>query len=138
MSLQGIAASWGNVGYMGVPICLAAFGDFAGQFAIAAPPEDDQRNVEQERDDEHIVRMAVLPDERAERADHGAGAGACEQDDRCHHDAAHDDIAAGGLCDGIGCGLFPLDDNASWEKNAAILRGLDKIRQRLRLLDKSK
>src|SRR6476646_1884365 len=26
MSLQGIAASWGNVGYMGVPLCLAAFG----------------------------------------------------------------------------------------------------------------
>jgi predicted permease len=27
MSLQGMAASWGNVGYMGVPICLAAFGE---------------------------------------------------------------------------------------------------------------
>jgi hypothetical protein len=27
MSLQGIASSWGNVGYMGVPLCLAAFGD---------------------------------------------------------------------------------------------------------------
>jgi len=27
MSLQGIAASWGNVGYMGVSICIAAFGD---------------------------------------------------------------------------------------------------------------
>lgn len=26
MSLQGIAACWGNVGYMGVPLCLAAFG----------------------------------------------------------------------------------------------------------------
>jgi malonate transporter len=26
MSLQGIAASWGNVGYMGVPLCLAAYG----------------------------------------------------------------------------------------------------------------
>ena len=26
MSLQGIAASWGNVGYMGIPLCLAAFG----------------------------------------------------------------------------------------------------------------
>ena len=25
MSLQGIASSWGNVGYMGVPLCLAAF-----------------------------------------------------------------------------------------------------------------
>jgi predicted permease len=27
MSLQAIASSWGNVGYMGVPISLAAFGD---------------------------------------------------------------------------------------------------------------
>ena len=27
MSLQGVAASWGNAGYMGVPPCLAAFGD---------------------------------------------------------------------------------------------------------------
>jgi hypothetical protein len=25
--LQGTAASWGNVGYMGVPLCLAAFGE---------------------------------------------------------------------------------------------------------------
>jgi malonate transporter len=27
MSLQGIASSWGNVGYMGVPLCIAAFGE---------------------------------------------------------------------------------------------------------------
>lgn len=27
MSLQGIASSWGNVGYMGIPLCIAAFGD---------------------------------------------------------------------------------------------------------------
>ena len=27
MSLQGIASSWGNVGYMGVPLSLAAFGE---------------------------------------------------------------------------------------------------------------
>ena len=27
MSLQGIASGWGNVGYMDVPLCLAAFGD---------------------------------------------------------------------------------------------------------------
>ena len=27
MSLQGIASSWGNVGYMGVPLCLTAFGE---------------------------------------------------------------------------------------------------------------
>jgi predicted permease len=27
MSLQGVASSWGNVAYMGIPLCLAAFGD---------------------------------------------------------------------------------------------------------------
>lgn len=27
MSLQGVASSWGNVGYMGIPLCLAAFGE---------------------------------------------------------------------------------------------------------------
>ncbi|HWC90306.1 MAG TPA: AEC family transporter [Pirellulales bacterium] len=32
MSLQAIGASWGNVGYMGVPICIAAFGD------VSLPP----------------------------------------------------------------------------------------------------
>jgi malonate transporter len=27
MSLQGVASSWGNVAYMGVPLCLGAFGE---------------------------------------------------------------------------------------------------------------
>ncbi|QWE15984.1 UDP-3-O-(3-hydroxymyristoyl)glucosamine N-acyltransferase [Polynucleobacter sp. AP-Nino-20-G2] len=35
-------------------------------------------------------------------------------------------------------GVYPSMPHGAWEKNAAILRGLDKIRQRLRLLDKSK
>ena len=35
-------------------------------------------------------------------------------------------------------GIYPSMLHAAWEKNAAILRGLDKIRQRLRLLDKRK
>jgi UDP-3-O-[3-hydroxymyristoyl] glucosamine N-acyltransferase len=35
-------------------------------------------------------------------------------------------------------GIYPSMPHSAWEKNAAILRGLDKIRQRLRLLDKSK
>jgi UDP-3-O-[3-hydroxymyristoyl] glucosamine N-acyltransferase len=34
-------------------------------------------------------------------------------------------------------GVYPSMPHSAWEKNAAILRGLDKIRQRLRLLDKS-
>ena len=33
-------------------------------------------------------------------------------------------------------GLFPFDDNASWEKNAASLRQLHKLRDRLRALEK--
>ena len=35
-------------------------------------------------------------------------------------------------------GVYPSMLHSAWEKNAAILRGLDKIRQRLRLLDKGK
>jgi UDP-3-O-[3-hydroxymyristoyl] glucosamine N-acyltransferase len=35
-------------------------------------------------------------------------------------------------------GIYPSMPHSAWEKNAAILRGLDKIRQRLRLLDKGK
>jgi len=33
-------------------------------------------------------------------------------------------------------GLFPIDDNASWEKNAATLRQLHSLRDRLRALEK--
>ncbi|MFN0185612.1 MAG: UDP-3-O-(3-hydroxymyristoyl)glucosamine N-acyltransferase, partial [Aquabacterium sp.] len=33
-------------------------------------------------------------------------------------------------------GLFPFDDNASWEKNAATLRQLYSLRDRLRALEK--
>ncbi|MCU0927614.1 MAG: UDP-3-O-(3-hydroxymyristoyl)glucosamine N-acyltransferase [Burkholderiaceae bacterium] len=33
-------------------------------------------------------------------------------------------------------GVFPLDDNASWEKNAATLRQLHRLRERLRELEK--
>jgi UDP-3-O-[3-hydroxymyristoyl] glucosamine N-acyltransferase len=35
-------------------------------------------------------------------------------------------------------GIYPSMPHSAWEKNAAILRGLDKIRQRLRLLDRGK
>ena len=34
-------------------------------------------------------------------------------------------------------GVYPSMLHSAWEKNAAIVRGLDKIRQRLRLLDKN-
>ena len=33
-------------------------------------------------------------------------------------------------------GMFPIDDNASWEKNAATLRQLHALRERLRTLEK--
>jgi len=34
-------------------------------------------------------------------------------------------------------GVFPLDDNASWEKNAATLRQLHRLRERIKTLEKS-
>jgi UDP-3-O-[3-hydroxymyristoyl] glucosamine N-acyltransferase len=32
-------------------------------------------------------------------------------------------------------GLFPIDDNASWEKNAASLKQLHKLRERVKALE---
>jgi len=37
---------------------------------------------------------------------------------------------------GLYSGIFPIDDNASWEKNAATLRQLHALRDRLRALEK--
>jgi len=34
-------------------------------------------------------------------------------------------------------GVFPIDDNASWEKNAATLRQLHRLRDRIRALEHS-
>lgn len=39
---------------------------------------------------------------------------------------------------GIYTGFFPIDDNAAWEKNAASLRQLNKIRERVRALERDK
>ena len=38
---------------------------------------------------------------------------------------------------GLYSGSFPIDDNASWEKNAATLRQLHSLRERLRALEKN-
>jgi UDP-3-O-[3-hydroxymyristoyl] glucosamine N-acyltransferase len=37
---------------------------------------------------------------------------------------------------GLYSGIFPIDDNASWEKNAATLRNLHSLRERVRALEK--
>jgi len=37
---------------------------------------------------------------------------------------------------GVYSGTFPMDDNAAWEKNAATLRQLHSLRERLRALEK--
>jgi len=37
---------------------------------------------------------------------------------------------------GLYSGAFPIDDNANWEKNAATLRQLYALRQRLKALEK--
>ncbi|KQW36681.1 UDP-3-O-(3-hydroxymyristoyl)glucosamine N-acyltransferase [Rhizobacter sp. Root404] len=34
-------------------------------------------------------------------------------------------------------GVFPIDDNAAWEKNAATLRNLHRLRERVRLLERA-
>jgi UDP-3-O-[3-hydroxymyristoyl] glucosamine N-acyltransferase len=34
-------------------------------------------------------------------------------------------------------GLFPIDDNAAWEKNAATLKQLHRLRDRLKALEKA-
>ena len=34
-------------------------------------------------------------------------------------------------------GVFPIDDNAAWEKNAATLRNLHRLRERVRMLEKA-
>jgi UDP-3-O-[3-hydroxymyristoyl] glucosamine N-acyltransferase len=34
-------------------------------------------------------------------------------------------------------GVFPLDDNAAWEKNAATLRQLHRLRDRIKTLEKT-
>jgi UDP-3-O-[3-hydroxymyristoyl] glucosamine N-acyltransferase len=39
---------------------------------------------------------------------------------------------------GLYSGVFPLDDNASWEKNAATLKQLHTLRDRLRALEKQR
>jgi UDP-3-O-[3-hydroxymyristoyl] glucosamine N-acyltransferase len=37
---------------------------------------------------------------------------------------------------GLYTGLFPIDDNASWEKNAVTLRQLHSLRDRIKTLEK--
>ena len=38
---------------------------------------------------------------------------------------------------GLYSGVFPLDDNASWERNAATLKQLHAMRDRLRALERA-
>ena len=57
--------------------------------------------------------------------------------------ADHVHISAGSMVmrsirkPGTYTGVFPIDDNASWEKNAATLRQLHSLRDRLRVLERS-
>jgi UDP-3-O-[3-hydroxymyristoyl] glucosamine N-acyltransferase len=37
---------------------------------------------------------------------------------------------------GVYTGMFPIDKNADWEKNAVTLRQLSKLRERIRELEK--
>jgi UDP-3-O-[3-hydroxymyristoyl] glucosamine N-acyltransferase len=38
---------------------------------------------------------------------------------------------------GLYTGIFPIDDNASWEKNAATLKQLHALRERVKALEKA-
>jgi len=57
--------------------------------------------------------------------------------------ADHVHISAGSMImrsvhkPGVYTGIFPIDDNASWEKNAATLRQLHSLRDRLRALERA-
>ena len=69
----------------------------------------------------------------------GGGAiilGHLELVDHVHVTAAATVITRSILKPGRYSGLFPFDDNASWEKNAATLRQLHSLRDRLRVLEK--
>jgi UDP-3-O-[3-hydroxymyristoyl] glucosamine N-acyltransferase len=37
---------------------------------------------------------------------------------------------------GLYTGIFPIDDNANWEKNAATLKQLHTLRERIKALEK--
>ncbi len=50
--------------------------------------------------------------------------------------SAHSIVTRSILKPGHYSGVFPIDDNASWEKNAATLRNLHALRERLRALEK--
>ncbi len=58
--------------------------------------------------------------------------------------ADHVNISAGTfvsrsiLKPGLYTGIFPIDDNASWEKNAATLKQLHSLRERIKALKKNK
>ena len=58
--------------------------------------------------------------------------------------ADHVNISAGSfvarsiLTPGLYTGIFPIDDNAAWEKNAATLKQLHKLRDRVKALEKKK
>jgi UDP-3-O-[3-hydroxymyristoyl] glucosamine N-acyltransferase len=47
-------------------------------------------------------------------------------------------VARSILKPGLYTGIFPIDENASWEKNAATLRQLYQLRERIKALEKSK
>ncbi len=45
-------------------------------------------------------------------------------------------VARSILKPGLYTGIFPIDDNASWEKNAATLKQLHQLRERIKALEK--
>jgi len=76
---------------------LGSLADFAVEIVVAAPAEEDQRDVEHERGREHAVGSAADADQRADDGLHDIAARADKQQDRGDDDAPGDDVAFGAL-----------------------------------------
>ena len=73
----------------------AAFVHFAPQFVVAAPAEDDQRDIEEKCIDEKAIRTVALARPGVENLRDDRTAGAHEQQHGCGRDAQCDEIPLG-------------------------------------------
>ena len=74
---------------------LGPFANLAAQIFIAAPAEQNQRDVQDQRGGQRLVGPPAQPDQRVDDRLHHIAAGADEHQDRRHHDAAGHDVAPG-------------------------------------------
>ena len=72
---------------------LGAFADLAVQVLVAAPAEEDQRDIQDHRGGKHLVGPPTEADDRLHDRLHHAAAGADEQQDRGHDDPPGEHVA---------------------------------------------